>query len=146
MSTSDPGTGKNALWIVSFRDGERSMAINPITSLLACGVKSKHPSIVWQVSRSLDERIPRESTWYRRMRRLDGDKQSCMRLLESGAMMNIPATVNSIGIKSLKKWKAIFKTGHSFVRSSLYALGERTRVSHAATVSVQTKKYLCADK
>ena len=59
---------------------------------------------------------------------------------------NIPAIVNSMGIKSLKKWKAIFKTGHSLVLRSLYALGERTRVSQAATVRVHTKKYLCADR
>ena len=38
----------------------------------------------------------------------------------------------------------IFNTGHSEVFMSLHARGERTRVSHAATVSVQTKKYLCA--
>ena len=65
---------------------------------------------------------------------------------ELGCDGNIPAIVNSMGIKSLKKWKAIFKTGHSLVLRSLYALGERTRVSQAATVRVHTKKYLWADK
>ena len=40
----------------------------------------------------------------------------------------------------------IFSTGHSEVFMSLHARGERTRVSHAATVSVHTKKYLCAER
>ena len=52
--------------------------------------------------------------------------------------------MNSMGMKNRRKWKMIFSTGHSEVFISLHARGERTRVSHAATVSVQTKKYLCA--
>lgn len=47
-------------------------------------------------------------------------------------------------MKSLRKWKVILMTGHSQVFMRHHARGERTKVSHAATVSVQTKKYLCA--
>lgn len=47
-------------------------------------------------------------------------------------------------MKSLRKWKMILRTGHSRVFMRRHARGERTRVSHAATVSVQTKKYLWA--
>lgn len=51
---------------------------------------------------------------------------------------------NSIGMKRRKKWKMILRTGHSGLFMRRQARGDRTRVSHAATVSVQTKKYLCA--
>ena len=54
--------------------------------------------------------------------------------------------MNSIGMKNLKKWKMILRRGHSGVFMRRHVLGERTRVSQAATVSVQTKKYLCADR
>ena len=54
--------------------------------------------------------------------------------------------MNSIGMKNLKKWKMILRRGHSGVFMRRHVLGERTRVSQAATVRVQTKKYLCALK
>ena len=54
--------------------------------------------------------------------------------------------MNSAGIKYLRTWKRTFKRGHSGVLESLQARGERTRVSHAATVKVHTKKYLWAER
>ena len=62
-------------------------------------------------------------------------------------LWGIPTTVNSIGMNRRKKWNSIFRTGHpSLFFISLQVRGERTSVSHAATVKVQTKKYLCALK
>jgi hypothetical protein len=61
--------------------------------------------------------------------------------------MSIPTTTNSMGMKILKKLYKILRTGHpSFVFTILHERGERTRVSHAATVRVQTKKYLWAER
>lgn len=62
------------------------------------------------------------------------------------AMHHVPTMMNSMGIQRRKKWKESLRTGHPGVLKSLHVRGERTRVSHAATVSVQTKKYLWADK
>lgn len=52
--------------------------------------------------------------------------------------------MNSAGMRYLKNWKTILRTGHSLVFMSLQLRGDNTRVSHAATVRVHTKKYLCA--
>jgi hypothetical protein len=54
--------------------------------------------------------------------------------------------INSAGMRMRRTWKMILRTGHSFVLASRQERGLRTRVSQAATVRVQTKKYLCADK
>lgn len=54
--------------------------------------------------------------------------------------------INSMGMKKRMKWKMILRTGHSPVFMSRHARGDSTSVSQAATVSVQTKKYLCALK
>lgn len=53
-----------------------------------------------------------------------------------------------MGIKTRIIKKAQYKRGlgRSLARQRRYVLGLSTRVSHAATVSVHTKKYLCADK
>lgn len=45
-----------------------------------------------------------------------------------------------------KKWKRTLRAGHPGVLSNLQVLGDKTRVSHAATVRVQTKKYFWALK
>lgn len=54
--------------------------------------------------------------------------------------------MNSAGMKRRMKWKRILSAGHPGDRKRRHVLGERTRVSHAATVRVQTRKYLCALK
>jgi len=55
--------------------------------------------------------------------------------------------MNSTGMKTRKKLYKIFRTGQpSFVLTMRHDRGERTRVSQAATVRVQTKKYLCAER
>ena len=51
-----------------------------------------------------------------------------------------------MGMKSLRKWKRILSAGHSDVFINLHVLGDSTSVSQAATVKVQTKKYLCAER
>ncbi len=51
--------------------------------------------------------------------------------------------INSAGIKSLRKWKRILRVGQPGDLRRRHVLGDRTRVSQAATVSVQTRKYLC---
>ena len=53
---------------------------------------------------------------------------------------------NSTGIKTLRKWKRILSAGHPGVLRRRHVRGDRTSVSHAATVRVQTKKYLCAER
>lgn len=55
-----------------------------------------------------------------------------------------PTTTNSTGIQTLKKWNKILRAGHPGVFIRRHVLGDKTRVSHAATVRVQTRKYLCA--
>lgn len=57
-----------------------------------------------------------------------------------------PTIVNSMGMKRRRKWYASLSAGHSLVRRRRHERGERTRVSQAATVRVQTKKYLCAER
>ena len=57
-----------------------------------------------------------------------------------------PTMVNSMGIKKRRMWKKILRTGHSLVRKRRHARGDNTRVSQAATVSVHTKKYFCAER
>ena len=52
-----------------------------------------------------------------------------------------PTIVNSTGMNTRRKWKAILRRGHPLDLSSLYDRGDNTSVSHAATVNVQTKKY-----
>jgi len=47
-------------------------------------------------------------------------------------------------MKTRRKWKRILRAGQPGDRHRRQLRGERTRVSHAATVSVQTRKYLCA--
>jgi hypothetical protein len=54
---------------------------------------------------------------------------------------NSPTTTNSSGINTRRKWKRTLRAGHPGVLSNLQVLGDRTRVSHAATVRVQTRKY-----
>lgn len=60
--------------------------------------------------------------------------------------MNAPTIMNSMGMKRRMKWNRTLRAGHSLVLRSLQVLGLRTSVSHAATVRVQTKKYLCAER
>jgi hypothetical protein len=60
--------------------------------------------------------------------------------------INWPTTANSTGMKTRMKWKRILRMGHSPVRMRRHVLGDRTRVSHAATVNVQTRKYLWAER
>lgn len=62
------------------------------------------------------------------------------------AITNSPTTTNSSGINIRRKWKRTLRAGHPGVLNNLHVLGDRTRVSHAATVSVQTKKYFWALK
>src|SRR5262245_35118487 len=57
-----------------------------------------------------------------------------------------PTIANSIGINHLMKWRSTLRGGQPGVLKTRHSLGERTRVSHAATVSVHTKKYFCADR
>ena len=52
-----------------------------------------------------------------------------------------PTTTNSSGMNTRKKWKRTLRAGQPGVLSSLQVLGDSTRVSHAATVRVQTRKY-----
>jgi len=59
---------------------------------------------------------------------------------------DIPTMMNSAGIRMRRKKKMTLRTGHPSVFKSLKLLGLNTRESHAATVRVQTKKYLCADR
>jgi hypothetical protein len=59
---------------------------------------------------------------------------------------DIPTTMNSAGIRMRTKKKMALRTGHPSVFKSLKLLGLKTRESHAATVSVHTKKYLWADR
>jgi hypothetical protein len=59
---------------------------------------------------------------------------------------DIPTTMNSAGIRMRRKKKMALRTGHPSVFKSLKLLGLKTRESHAATVSVHTKKYLWADR
>ena len=59
-------------------------------------------------------------------------------------MVFIPVMTNSMGMSQRTTWNKILRTGHSFVFSRRKARGDKTRVSQAATVSVHTKKYLCA--
>ena len=47
-------------------------------------------------------------------------------------------------MKNRRKWKIIFNKGHPLDFKRVHDLGDRTRVSQAATVRVQTMKYLCA--
>jgi hypothetical protein len=54
--------------------------------------------------------------------------------------------MNSTGIRMRRKKKMALRTGHPSVFKSLKLLGLNTRESHAATVRVHTKKYLCADR
>jgi hypothetical protein len=51
-----------------------------------------------------------------------------------------------MGMNILMKWYRYLRAGHSGVLNSLHVLGDKTSVSHAATVKVHTKKYLCADR
>jgi len=55
-----------------------------------------------------------------------------------------PTMMNSAGIQKRKKWNKVLSAGHPGVLRSLHVRGDRTRVSQAATVRVQTKKYFCA--
>jgi hypothetical protein len=50
--------------------------------------------------------------------------------------------MNSTGIKNRRKKNIDLRTGHPSDLKSFQLLGLNTRVSHAATVRVQTKKYL----
>jgi hypothetical protein len=59
---------------------------------------------------------------------------------------DIPTTMNSAGIRMRRKQKITLRTGHPSLFKSLKFLGLRTKVSHAATVRVHTKKYLCAER
>jgi hypothetical protein len=54
--------------------------------------------------------------------------------------------VNSIGIRWRRKRNMTLSTGHPSDLKSFQLLGLKTRVSHAATVRVHTKKYLCAER
>ncbi len=54
--------------------------------------------------------------------------------------------VNSIGIKWRRRKNMVLSTGHPSDLKSFQVLGLSTRVSHAATVRVHTKKYLCAER
>src|ERR1700722_18632869 len=58
----------------------------------------------------------------------------------------IPTIVNSRGIYTLKMLKRTLSGGQPASKISLHVLGKRTRGSQYATVSVHTKKYLCAAK
>lgn len=52
--------------------------------------------------------------------------------------------MNSAGMNIRRKWKMTLRVGQPGVFKSLHVLGDKTRVSHAATVRVQTRKYLWA--
>jgi hypothetical protein len=83
--------------------------------------------------------VPRSSTSYRRKQRLvesaqDGDTDKSRR--------DAPTMINSAGISNRRKQKRALRMGQPSMRRSLMERGESTSESHAATVSVQTKKYL----
>jgi hypothetical protein len=67
-------------------------------------------------------------------------------IIHISRQFNSPTATNSMTIINRKIWKKILRTGHPGVLSSLHVRGESTRVSHAAIVSVHTKKYLWAAK
>jgi hypothetical protein len=54
--------------------------------------------------------------------------------------------VNSIGIRKRRRKNMALSTGHPSNLKSFQLLGVKTRVSHAATVRVHTKKYLWAER
>jgi len=55
---------------------------------------------------------------------------------------DVPTTTNSTGMTKRRKKKIVLSIGHPSDLKSFQLLGLRTRVSQAATVRVQTKKYL----
>lgn len=57
-----------------------------------------------------------------------------------------PTMANSMGMRTRKMWNKSFIIGHSGVLMSLQVRGERTRVSQAATVTVQTMMYFWAER
>jgi hypothetical protein len=61
-------------------------------------------------------------------------------------MEDIPTMVNSAGIRKRRKKKMALSTGQPSDLRSFQLLGVKTKVSHAATVRVHTKKYLCAER
>jgi hypothetical protein len=62
------------------------------------------------------------------------------------AREDIPTMVNSTGIRKRRKKNMDLSAGHPSDLRSFQLLGDKTRVSHAATVRVHTKKYLCAER
>jgi hypothetical protein len=62
------------------------------------------------------------------------------------AYEDIPTMVNSIGIRTRRKKNMVLSAGHPSNLRSFQLLGVKTRLSHAATVRVHTKKYLWAER
>jgi hypothetical protein len=62
------------------------------------------------------------------------------------AYEDIPTMVNSAGIRKRRKKNMDLSAGHPSDLKSFQLLGLNTRVSHAATVRVHTKKYLWAER
>lgn len=62
----------------------------------------------------------------------------------AGGGGDAPTIINSTGMKMRRAWNRTLRAGQpgDFIRRQVR--GERTRVSHAATVSVHTRKYLWA--
>lgn len=87
------------------------------------------------------ENIRPASTLCQRRQRLMIDEQDrSIRNTER----DLPTTMNSAGMKNRRAWKRILRVGQPGDFQRRQVRGERTRVSHAATVSVQTRKYLWA--
>src|ERR1700722_7045277 len=61
-------------------------------------------------------------------------------------MSRVPTTINSARTYTLNTLKSTLSGGHPLSTNSLHVCGDSTSVSHSATVSVHTKKYLCADR